>query len=54
MATDDAAKLEAKPEDVGVESVQFNAQHKRAIDASGDLAILFALSQHSIIPIFSE
>lgn len=54
IATDDGEKLDEKPEDVGAESVQFNAQHKRAIDASGDLSVLIALSQHSIIPIFSE
>lgn len=54
IATDDGVKLNERPEEVGAKSVQFTAQHKRAIDASVDLSLLFALSQHSIIPIFSE
>ena len=54
MATDDGEKLTESPDDVGAESEQLSAQHNRAAVAACDLSLLLALSQHSIIPIFSE
>ena len=53
MVTDDGEKLNESPEDVGAESEQLRAQHNRAADAACDLSLLLALSQHSIIPVFS-
>ena len=47
-------KLNDVLEEVGVESEQFSPQHNRAILASGDLSLLFALSQHFIILSFDE
>lgn len=54
IATDDGEKLNDKPDEVGAESEQFNAQQRRATDASRDWSLLFALSQHFISRIFSE
>ena len=54
MVTDDGEKLTESPDDVGAESEQLSAQHNRAAVAACDLSLLLALSQHSIIPIFSE
>ena len=53
-ATDDGEKLNERPDEVGAESVQFNAQHSCAAVTAADFSLLFALSQHFIIPIFSE
>ena len=54
MVTDDGEKLTESPDDVGAESEQLRAQHNSATVAVCDLSLLLALSQHSIIPIFSE
>lgn len=47
-------KLNDELDGVGVEFEQFIAQHKRAMLASRDLSLLFALSQHFIILSFGE
>jgi len=52
--TFDGEKLNDTLEGVGVDSEQFSPQHKRAMLASGDLSLLFALSQHFIILSFGE
>ena len=54
IVTDDAEKLLENLVEVGAESVQFRAQQSRASVASADLSLLFALSQHLIMSIFSE
>ncbi len=54
IATGDGEKLTEKPDEVGAPSAQFNAQQRRAIPATWLLSRLSALSQHFIIPIFSE
>ncbi|HEV8591110.1 MAG TPA: hypothetical protein VGQ55_03335 [Pyrinomonadaceae bacterium] len=43
-------KLNDPADEVGVGLVQLTAQHSLAAFASDDLSLLFALSQHSIIP----
>jgi hypothetical protein len=48
----DGEKLYDKLEDVGAGSVQFRAQHKRAMLASEDCSLLFAFLQQSIIRLF--
>lgn len=47
-------KLNDVLEEVGAESLQFNAQHNCAAITSGVLSLLFALSQHFIIWLFPE
>jgi hypothetical protein len=50
----DGEKLNDALEGVGVDSEQLSPQHTRAILAICDLSLLFALSQHFIIPSFGE
>jgi hypothetical protein len=50
----DGEKLNDALEGVGAEFEQFTAQHKRAMLASGDRSLLFALSQHFIISPLGE
>lgn len=48
----DGEKLNDVPEGVGAESLQFTAQHKRAIFASFVCSLLFAFLQQFIIRLF--
>lgn len=48
----EGTELNVKAGDAGTDSEQFIQQHKRAILASRDLSLLFALSQHFIIRLF--
>ena len=50
----DGKKLNEPAEDVGADSEQLTAQHKRDASAAGVLSLLFALSQHFIILLFGE
>jgi hypothetical protein len=50
----DGEKLNDALDEVGVDSEQLTAQHKRVASAAGVLSLLFALSQHFIILSFDE
>jgi len=50
----DGTKLNEPAEDVGADSEQLTAQHKRDASAAGVFSLLFALSQHFIILLFGE
>ena len=54
IVADDGEKLLEKLDDVGAESEQFRAQHRRAIDVTGELSLPIAFGQQSGISIFSE
>ena len=49
IITAEGEKLSDTPEGVGMESVQFKAQHKRVALACGDCSLLFAFLQQLII-----
>ena len=44
------AGLNEVPDEVGVDCEQFTAQHKRAASAFGEVSLLLARLQHSIMP----
>ena len=54
IAEFDGEKLVEIPDDVGVDSEQLTAQQSWLADACVVLSLLFALSQHFIIPSFGE